>query len=318
MSLLPPILTIGLFDGAHFMLGALKQVFPAEFNTRFLVNPGTNAASQLNLIIYSLFGNRHKKFVGRAIPSICISGEPLNLRGFAANILIDCKNVPAFQIPRAKFYYLPFYVTSFGERYKNRPEDLLMLKDATAIAATKTKFCAFLYSKENAHRNRMFDSLTRGVATGTNRTVDALGKCRNRNPRGVAAAITDRSKLAYNDLAVQKYKPYKFVIACENTRLKGYITEKIVSAMLAGAIPIYYGAPDIAEHFNPKSFIDASVVGWEKQVLELDRNPELYKQMLAEPWCVGGNLNRYFDVKHILEGVLTDVKILLPSPPQHR
>lgn len=312
-------LTVGVFDGAHFMLGALKQIFPAECNARFLVNPGTNAATQLNLIIYSLFGNRHKKFVG-VCPSICISGEPLNLRGmgFTANVLIDCKIVPAFQIvPRAKFYYLPFYVTSFSERYKNRPEDLLTPKNAAAIAATKTKFCAFLYSKENAHRNRMFDALTRvGAAAGA--TVDALGKCRNRNPR----PITDRSQLAYNDLAVQKYKPYKFVIACENTRLKGYITEKIVSAMLAGAIPIYYGAPDIAEHFNPKSFIDASVPNWEKQVLELDRNPELYKQMLAEPWCVGddGNptLNRYFDVKHILEGVLTDVKILLPPPPQHR
>ena len=145
----------------------------------------------------------------------------------------------------------------------------------------------------------MFDSLSKLV-----RNVDALGKCRNKKNPHVTSH--DRGSFNYNDLAVQKYQPYKFVIACENTRLQGYITEKIVSAMLAGAIPIYYGAPDIAEHFNPKSFIDASVVGWEERVLELDRDPELYQQMLAEPWCVSNTLNRYFDVNRVLAGWLEE------------
>ena len=34
---------------------------------------------------------------------------------------------------------------------------------------------------------------------------------------------------------------YRFVVAFENDAADGYMTEKIVNAMLAGAIPIYAG-----------------------------------------------------------------------------
>lgn len=57
---------------------------------------------------------------------------------------------------------------------------------------------------------------------------------------------------------IDKYKDYKFVFAMENGYHKGYVTEKIINAFYSGAIPIYYGAPDINEYFNPKAFINVS------------------------------------------------------------
>ena len=34
-----------------------------------------------------------------------------------------------------------------------------------------------------------------------------------------------------------------------------YFTEKLINALLAGTVPIYFGAPDVAKYVNPKRFI---------------------------------------------------------------
>ncbi len=34
-----------------------------------------------------------------------------------------------------------------------------------------------------------------------------------------------------------------------------YMTEKLPDALLAGVVPIYWGAPDVAATFNPRSFV---------------------------------------------------------------
>lgn len=49
--------------------------------------------------------------------------------------------------------------------------------------------------------------------------------------------------------------PYHFSIAIENTIENGYFTEKILDCFLAMTIPIYFGAPDISDHFPDGSFI---------------------------------------------------------------
>ena len=40
-------------------------------------------------------------------------------------------------------------------------------------------------------------------------------------------------------------EPFRFAMAFENANVSGYVTEKIVNAFLAGAIPIYWGHPDV-------------------------------------------------------------------------
>lgn len=54
------------------------------------------------------------------------------------------------------------------------------------------------------------------------------------------------------------YKQFKFVIAFENSQIRGYVSEKIINPFLAGCIPIYLGADDIDDHINPESFINVS------------------------------------------------------------
>lgn len=49
---------------------------------------------------------------------------------------------------------------------------------------------------------------------------------------------------------------YTFSLCFENMILKGWVTEKIFDCFYAGAIPIYWGAPEIAELIPPACFID--------------------------------------------------------------
>jgi len=53
------------------------------------------------------------------------------------------------------------------------------------------------------------------------------------------------------------YEKYKFAICYENARdIPGYVTEKIFDCFFAGCVPIYWGAPNIADHIPANTFID--------------------------------------------------------------
>ncbi len=49
--------------------------------------------------------------------------------------------------------------------------------------------------------------------------------------------------------------PYRYSVVIENVQEHGYYTEKMIDAALCRTVPIYWGAPDIAEHFDPKGLI---------------------------------------------------------------
>lgn len=51
---------------------------------------------------------------------------------------------------------------------------------------------------------------------------------------------------------------YRFGIAYENTACPGWVTEKIVDCFVAAIVPVYLGAPDIAEFVPAGSFLDAT------------------------------------------------------------
>jgi hypothetical protein len=50
---------------------------------------------------------------------------------------------------------------------------------------------------------------------------------------------------------------YRFALVIENTRYPGYITEKLFDCFFARCIPVYHGAPDVAQYVPPSAFIDA-------------------------------------------------------------
>jgi len=148
------------------------------------------------------------------------------------------------------------------------------------------------------HREMFFTQLCRY------KKVDALGQCMSNRVDNICQKNSSHTRWVYDkdttfyDIAVNTYKPYKFVIAFENNYIDGYITEKIINPILAGAIPIYWGTSDVKQHFNPKRFIYINdfptFEDCIKYIEKIDQDDQLYRQIINEPFMINNELNEYF------------------------
>ena len=66
-------------------------------------------------------------------------------------------------------------------------------------------------------------------------------------PPGVARELAPGEK-------IKTIRQYQTSICGENMVMEGYITEKIIECMLAGVVPAYVGAPDIANYIPPECY----------------------------------------------------------------
>lgn len=63
-----------------------------------------------------------------------------------------------------------------------------------------------------------------------------------------------------NELAMTRCKSkFRFSLDMENSQINGYVTEKIFTGLLAGVVPVYYGAPDIGKYVNANRFIHCKI-----------------------------------------------------------
>lgn len=78
---------------------------------------------------------------------------------------------------------------------------------------------------------------------------------------------------------IDAYKDYMFTIVVENQNLDYMFSEKVVSPILCGTIPIYYGMPSIHEFFDTRGMIIFNSVEELDGILKT-LTPELYNEML--------------------------------------
>ena len=284
----PSIMRLGYSNGSHYFI-KFYQYIAALLGGHHTVSETT----QCDVFFYTYWNVSDARRCPRGTRLVFISGECWDTAKFPRSLLIDCKQVDR---PGSAFLYYPFYALSmFERRIVIDPAELV--KPATleprSVLAQKSRFCAFMYRHDVNFRVQLYDDVNRY------RPVDALGKSRNTQ----STPSTDRADPFLMDNAVEKYRPYKFVICCENRCFPGYITEKIINAMLAQAIPIYLGASDIASHFNPRSFIDVGAFPTRAAALEyiqkVDQDDELYCSMLREPWFHNNTPSVYFDPAYV-------------------
>lgn len=179
-------------------------------------------AQNPDFLFYSCFGKEHQKY---DCVRICFLGE---------NVTPDFNWCD---------YAMGFDHLNLGDRYLRYPlyrlsissQNMCGLSQHEAEAVfLRSGFCNFLYSNVDADpvREQIFDALC------AYKPVDSGGKCRN--------TLGHRVKDGH---AWQK--GYKFSIACENSTKSGYTTEKLLCALAADTIPIYWGNPEVAKDFNP-------------------------------------------------------------------
>ena len=144
-------------------------------------------------------------------------------------------------------YAIGFDFLDFGDRYMRLPlfmvfdsfKELSKPKEVTAEHVLKRKFCSIVVSNarlSNSIRERFFRLLSEY------KQVDSGGRLWN----NVGGPVADKHKFISN---------YKFNIAFENSSVLGYTTEKIMDAMVANTVPIYWGNRWVERDFNKCSFI---------------------------------------------------------------
>ena len=87
----------------------------------------------------------------------------------------------------------------------------------------------------------------------------------------------------------------RFVVTPENSEGAGYVTEKLVDAHLAGAVPVYWGGDGLvadARVFNPARVLTfseaAGMAALQARVLALDTDPLEREAFFAQPLLVPG------------------------------
>lgn len=208
----------------------------------------------------------------------CMGYDVLKYNGIRIFVCGECVS-PDFNISD---YALAFDRMVFGDRNNWFPL-IKLYKDAYAALKSprtladetikqKSGFCSYVMSNtknSSPERVEIFDLLN------AYKTVSSGGRWRN----NVGGPVSDKLKFQ---------SQHKFAIAFENNSHPGYLTEKFAQAAHSGAIPIYWGDPEIGKYFNSRAFINChdypSLDAAAARVIEVDQDETLYRQMLNEPW----------------------------------
>ena len=163
--------------------------------------------------------------------------------------------------------YIPYFLYS-SHLYKQRLHSNNNRKYLLA-------YCSSRYIEHREHLYNLF-------VKNSNNICHALGNCCGNYPETKIQKIDG----GWGSIElINAYTNYKFVLAIENTKFNGYITEKIINAFYSGAIPIYWGCSKISNFFNKKAFINVddfnSFEDCVNYVINLDN--ETIKKMSEEP-----------------------------------
>lgn len=204
---------------------------------------------------------------------ILFTGEPLSPDFNVFDYAISFENLTCldrygndrhFRYPLCLFNHKRVKEHSYGLSYEYAKKEL----------EEKRYFCNFIYGHKSAYgeREQIFSLLQKY------KRVESAGSFMNNMP--------NNNIIPYSEEKMKFLKQCKFTIAFESISHPGFITEKIINPFYSNSIPIYYGNPLCNNEFNPKAIINChefnSFEEAVERVIEIDKNDELYINMLME------------------------------------
>lgn len=178
-----------------------------------------------------------------------------------------------------RFYRLPSPLDMFRGFLDGSRSNSLTAEAAAEELSQKTGFCNFVCSNPSAHpmRDGIFHKLCEY------KKVDSLGKhLNNVGTAGTGYGGVHRAE------GLSLRRPYKFSVASENACFPGYVSEKILVALQAHTVPVYWGDPFVASVINPACFINAAdypdLDAMLQRVKEVDADDRLWIEYVTAPW----------------------------------
>lgn len=247
-----------------------------------------------NLIFFSCFGINHLKYT---CIKIFYTGENKKPNYFFCDFSFSFEDTNKKNLCIPHFveydYFFELQCNSFSKKvfgYRNTNKD---------------KFCNFIASNFKAKKRIEFVKKLL-----EHKEVDCLGPVLNnitKETGRVGKKNNDGNFINWRDEKLEIIKNYKFTIAFENEQAKNYVTEKIFQPLLIGSIPIYWGAPNIAEYFNPNCYINIDDYESFEEVLQeiqaIENDPIKYKSFFIEKPILATSKVANITYEHILSTI---------------
>ena len=162
----------------------------------------------------------------------------------------------------------------------------------------KYKFCLFSVSNGSCkQRNEIFTELSKY------KKVDSCGSFMNNIDK---QCPDNHNSSAYFDFI----SDYKFMICFENKSIPNYLTEKLINAYYSGAIPIYWGCPEVKNYVNmdailylPPNYTPNQLNELISKIKQLDNDEASYKMMYERAFFKDGKLPDEFNLEKIKQKV---------------
>jgi hypothetical protein len=227
------------------------------------------APREAELLFFSDFGLRHSTFVGTKVHYTPENARPA---WATADFAIGFDH-----IDDPRYLRFPVYVRFLMNEHTD------VDRRPPGIDWSAREFCLFLYSRTvGPERAALLDAIA------SYRPVVSPGALRNNT---TVPELAPRGDPRWHLTKLEYQRRFRFTIACENGRHPGYTTEKLVDALLARTIPIYWGNPRADEDVRASAFIHADDFADFREltayVREVDRDPALAAAYLAvDDWLV--------------------------------
>ena len=239
----------------------------------------------------------HLNFVGTNISA------PITLSRYPIKLLRDKRSLAIFWTPEPirphkmadhtlSFYsdtatntWFPDMLTILHEDFvgflSNKPTQRVLTNRQTP----KPNFCAFIYRYKNPKLSQT--KIRREFCAELMKYKKVLCPGRVMNNVQAPDYMSMRNPTGNFSVGLIRYlAECKFFICFENELSSKqepsglrFVTQKILSAFIAGSIPIYSGYREIAELFNPAAFINADDFSTHEELIEyikeVDNSPEL-------------------------------------------
>lgn len=219
-----------IFDCAHSSLfGMLRARYDVVF-----------ATDDVDVLFYSIYS------LGDASKEIKAKVRVQYITECMRPVMEDCDLVLSYDyLDHPRHRRLPIWVDALYRYYSKKLipnfSELLIQSGYLADQWQHRDFCSILLSNPRCiERNHFVLDMLRHTEAKSG------GRCFNNIFDVIEGG--DERQLAF-------LSKFRYNVAFENAAHPGYTTEKIIAPMLAGAIPIYWGDPEVARDFNADAFI---------------------------------------------------------------
>jgi len=167
---------------------------------------------------------------------------------------------------------------------------------------------AAVFVAKNCHSRNGREALVKKLSSLLRGGVDRPGNCLNTRSWPSCSKPTKPTTAASTSSKCSKHavlRRYPFYLAFENSDDVDYVSEKVFHALEAGTLPVYAGAPNVAEFLPPHSVVEVKDFEGDANKLaahlaSLLDDPDKYLGYFA--WKRGGNLPEAFQRKFAFVG----------------